>query len=96
MYIVTNTLTVPLENATRLEEGFAHAKDRMTRIPGCAGFSLLKEEKVQGNPVYVAMTHWENEAAFQAWVTSEDFRRAHAHSGESGAMGEVHSYTAVF
>jgi heme-degrading monooxygenase HmoA len=96
MYVVTNKLTVPPENAARLEEGFAHANERMRDVPGCLHFTLLREEGVDGSPIYIAMTNWEDEAAFQAWITSDNFRRSHANAGDSGAMGEVHSYTAVF
>jgi heme oxygenase (staphylobilin-producing) len=96
MYVVTNTLRVPAEHAANVEHGFSHSVDRMKQIPGCLNFTLLKEEGVEGNPVYVAMTHWQDEAAFRAWVASEDFRRAHANAGQSGAMGEVHSYSVVF
>lgn len=95
MYVVTNTLRVPAEHAAQLEQGFAHSVDRMRQIPGCLNFTLLKEEETQGHSIYVAMTHWEDEAAFNAWLGSEDFRRAHAHAGQSGAMGEVHRYAVV-
>jgi len=96
MYVVTNTLRVPADHAANLERGFSHSVERMKQTPGCVNFTLLKEAKVDGDPVYVAMTHWKDEAAFNAWVASEDFRRAHANAGQSGAMGEVHSYTVVF
>jgi heme oxygenase (staphylobilin-producing) len=96
MYVVTNTLRVPAAHATNVEQGFSHSVDRMKQIPGCVHFTLLKEAGVEGDPVYVAMTHWESEDAFKAWVASDDFRRAHANAGQSGAMGEVHSYTVAF
>lgn len=97
MYVVTNTLTVPAEQAARVEQGFAHSVESMKRIPGCADFTLLREERAAGEiPVYVAMTTWEDEAAFKAWVASDAFRHAHANAGQSGAMGEVHAYTVVF
>ncbi len=96
MYVVMNRLTVPREQASKLEEGFAHSTDRMREIPGCLNFNLLKEEGVTGDAVYLAMTAWESESAFRAWTESDAFRRAHANAGQSGAMGEVHQYTAVF
>lgn len=97
MYVVTNTLTVPAEHAERVEQGFAHSVERMKQIPGCVRFTLLKEQGAAGDmPVYVAMTTWEDEAAFKGWVASDAFRHAHANAGQSGAMGEVHSYTVVF
>ncbi len=96
MYVVMNRLTVATEHAGRLEEGFAHSAGRMREIPGCVHFSLLKEAGVEGESVYVALTQWEDEAAFRAWTESDAFRRSHANAGQSGAMGEVHRYTSVF
>ncbi len=96
MYVVMNRLTVAPEQAGRLEEGFAQSAGRMRAVPGCRDFTLLKEEGVAGDTVYVALTQWEDEAAFTAWTQSESFRRAHANAGQSGAMGEVHAYTAIF
>jgi len=96
LYVVMNRLTVASEQAGRLEEGFSQSAGRMRAVPGCRDFTLLKEEGVAGDAVYVALTQWEDEAAFTAWTESESFRRAHAHSGQSGAMGEVHRYNAVF
>ena len=96
MYVVMNRLTVPVEQAGHLEQGFSHSAGRMHEVPGCLNFNLLKEERIDGEAVYVALTEWETEAAFRAWTESDAFRRAHANAGQSGAMGEVHMYTAVF
>ncbi len=96
MYVVMNRLTIASEQAANLEQGFSHSAGRMRAVPGCLNFNLLKEENVAGDTVYVALTQWEDEAAFTAWTQSESFRRAHVNSGQSGAMGDVHVYNAVF
>ncbi len=96
MYVVMNRLTVAPEHAENLEHGFSHSAGRMREVPGCVNFNLLKEEGVAGDTVYVALTQWQDKAAFKAWTESESFRRAHANAGQSGAMGEVHAYTAIF
>ena len=96
MYVVMNRLTVTPENAGHLEQGFAHSAERMRAVPGCGNFHLLKEAGIEGDVVYMVMTEWENEAAFHAWTESDAFRRAHANAGDTGAMGEVHTYTAIF
>ena len=96
MYVVMNRLTVAPNQAGHLEQGFSQSAGRMRGVPGCLHFTLLREEGVAGDPVYVALTPWEDEAAFTAWTESDSFRRAHANAGQSGAMGEVHAYTAIF
>ena len=95
MYVVANTLRVPADRAARIEQGFAHSAERMRQVPGCVRFTLLKEVSTTGEAVYVAMTHWQDEAVFRAWAASDAFRQAHAGAGESGASGEVHTYTVV-
>lgn len=96
MYVVMNRLTVAPEQAEQLEQGFSHSAGRMRAVPGCLNFNLLKEDGITGDIVYVALTQWKDAAAFRAWTQSESFRRAHANAGQSGAMGEVHVYNAVF
>lgn len=96
MYVVMNRLTVAPENAGHLEQGFAQSAGRMRAVPGCGDFHLLKETSTEGDAIYMVVTEWENEAAFRAWTESDAFHRAHANAGQSGAMGEVHLYTAIF
>lgn len=68
----------------------------MRAVPGCGDFHLLRETGTEGETVYMVLTEWEDEAAFRAWTESDAFRRAHANAGQSGAMGDVHLYTAIF
>lgn len=96
MYVVMNRLTVAPENTGHLEQGFAHSAGRMRAVPGCGDFHLLKETGTESDAVYMVLTEWEDEAAFRAWAESDAFRRAHASAGQTGAMGEVHTYTAIF
>lgn len=79
MYVAMNRLTAPAEFAGRIEQGFGHSN--MQGIPGFINFKLLKLENQAaeaGNEVlYVAMTTWEDKAAFEAWRQSDSFARAH-------------------
>lgn len=95
MFVVTNTLRIPAEHAAHIEQAFAGSAERMNRVKGCLGFQLLREVKDSGEPVFIAMTRWEDEDSFKAWMTSDDFRRAHANANESPASGEVHRYHVV-
>ncbi|MGI8857593.1 MAG: antibiotic biosynthesis monooxygenase family protein [Thermomicrobiales bacterium] len=96
MYVMMNRLTVTPENAGHLEQGFAHSAGRMREVPGCGDFHLLKETGTEGAAVYMVLTEWADEASFRAWTESDAFRRAHANAGDTGAMGDVHMYTAIF
>lgn len=96
MYVVMNKLTVASANAGRIEEGFSRSAERMRGVPGCVSFTFLKEDGIEGDPVYISMTQWESEDAFRAWTQSESFRNAHANAGQTGAHGELHLYRTVF
>ncbi len=96
MYVVMNRLTVSEENTGRLEEGFSRSVERMKSVPGCVAFTFLKEDGIEGDPVYISMTNWESEEAFHAWTQSEAFRASHRNAGGTGAHGEIHMYRAVF
>jgi len=95
MYVVTNTLRVPAEHAAHIEQAFSGSGEHMKQMPGCLGFQLLREVTKGGEPIYVAMTTWQDEESFKAWMASDDFRRAHAHADESPSSGEVHQYEVV-
>lgn len=95
MYVVTNTIRVPAAHASQIERGFGGSAERMGQVTGCLGFMLLKDEAASDPLVYVALTRWEDEAAFNKWASSDAFRHAHANQGESGASGEVHRYTVI-
>jgi len=95
MYVVTNTIRVPAEHAAHIERGFGGSAERMKQVTGCLGFMFLKEEATSDVLVYVALTQWEDEAAFTAWLSSDAFRNAHSGQGDSGASGEIHQYRVI-
>jgi len=95
MYVVTNTIRVPAEHAAHIEHGFGGSAERMKQVAGCLGFMFLKEEVDSDLLVYIALTQWEDEAAFTDWVSSDAFRNAHSNQGDSGATGEVHRYRVI-
>ncbi|MGH2411256.1 MAG: antibiotic biosynthesis monooxygenase family protein [Chloroflexota bacterium] len=83
MFVAINRITAPAGAAEHLERAFAHAGN-LQGIPGFAGFQFLRSTRA-GDPLeYLAITHWETRAAFDAWTKSESFRQAHQGAGGSG------------
>lgn len=81
MFVAMNRLTAPAEFGARVEQGFAHSN--MQGVAGFVNFKLLKlESENEGQVLYVAMTTWEDRAAFEGWQQSDNFSRAH--SGQGG------------
>jgi heme-degrading monooxygenase HmoA len=95
MYVVTNTIRVPAAHAAHIEHGFSGSAERMSQVAGCIGFMFLKDEAASDPLVYVALTQWEDEEAFTAWVSSDSFRSAHANPGNPAAAGEIHRYSVI-
>ena len=75
-----NAISVPEGAGPSLEERFAQRLRAVDDQPGFQGFELLRPTS-EAESRYFVVTHWESDAAFQAWVTSQDFERGHAAPG---------------
>ena len=73
-------------NRFRIARGFEEAFERIWRerdshlkeVPGFKSFALLKGPERDDHILYASHTIWESEQAFEAWVDSDYFRKAHA------------------
>lgn len=81
-----NAISVPEERTTAFEQRFAERARLVEGLPGFLGFELLRP--VAGDERYFVVTHWVDDASFQAWVGSESFRQGHAKS-DSGEQPPV-------
>ena len=72
-----NAISVPPQAREELEKRFAHRAHSVDGSPGFLGFQLLRP--VKGEDRYFVVTHWEDEASFEAW---RDGGSAAAHGGE--------------
>lgn len=84
MYVVMNVLQIPAEMKGRMAEMFGKSSERMKQVPGCLEFQFLSSKDENKQVVY---TKWDNEESFKAWTESENFKRAHSHTGQSPASG---------
>lgn len=95
MLIVANRVPVAAGWEETFEERFRHRAGQIDKQPGFVRMQILKPQ-TEGAP-YVVLTTWQDKAAFEAWVGSEDFKLAHsnpmpkeAFDGEGGMeMHEV-------
>lgn len=81
--IKINAITVPADSGDELARRFAARSGAVETQDGFEGFELLRP--TDGRPVWLVVTRWRDEAAFEAWTAGQDFARAHAQSG--GAHG---------
>lgn len=74
-----NALDVPPQAGPELERRFQARAGTVDGSPGFLGFQLLRP--VAGETRYFVVTHWEDDASYEAWRDG-DARAAHA--GEHG------------
>jgi heme-degrading monooxygenase HmoA len=76
MFVVANRVPVTVDWKEEFETRFRRRAGQIDKQPGFVRMEILRP--VTPETPYVVYTVWENEAAFRAWVGSEDFRAAHA------------------
>ena len=78
MIAVINRLPVKEGAAGQVVERFANSRGNVQGFPGFVSMEVLRSE--DANEVLV-ITRWRNKDAFDSWVGSDAFKRAHGRSG---------------
>lgn len=81
MIAITNSLPVREGAADQIVERFANSRGHVQGFPGFVSMEVLKSE----NEVLV-ITRWRDREAFDSWVRSEEFSKAHGGSGAGGLL----------
>ncbi len=84
-------LTVPEPMRETLEQRFAARAGAVESSDGFEWFELLRP--AEGTDRYLVYTRWRDEAAFQAWMSSQSFGAGHASAqgGQGGGQGPAAS-----
>ena len=86
-FIAVNVIAVPADQGSQLEERFANRAGMVERSEGFEGFELLRP--TDDRHVWLVVTRWRDEAAFEAWTAGQDFQRAHARAGAEGSSADA-------
>ncbi|HSH22892.1 MAG TPA: antibiotic biosynthesis monooxygenase [Acidimicrobiales bacterium] len=78
-----NAITVPAEHGEELARRFAARAGEVDRQDGFEGFELLRP--TDDRTTWLVVTHWRDEASFQAWMRSSAFRGQHHQRPEGQA-----------
>ncbi|MBW3580004.1 MAG: antibiotic biosynthesis monooxygenase [Actinobacteria bacterium] len=70
-----NAITVPPEHGEELARRFAARAGEVDRQDGFEGFELLRP--TDDRTTWLVVTHWRDEASFEAWMGSAAFRDQH-------------------
>jgi heme-degrading monooxygenase HmoA len=81
MFIAMNRFKVKRGFEEAFEKVWLSRETYLDGMPGFMEFHLLKGPEAESYTLYSSHTVWESKAAFQAWTTSEEFRKAHARAG---------------
>jgi heme oxygenase (mycobilin-producing) len=92
--IKINAITVPADSGDALAQRFAARAGAVDDQDGFEGFELLKPS--DDRTVWLVLTRWRDEGAFQAWVRSPAFAHGHQSAqersgGDAAAPVGVHS-----
>jgi heme-degrading monooxygenase HmoA len=78
MFAVINRLPVKEGAADQVVERFANSRGNVQGFPGFVSMEVLNSEA--GDEVLM-ITRWRDKDAFDSWVGSDAFKRAHGRSG---------------
>ncbi len=74
MIVVSNRLQVAKGRENDFEERFEGRARLVENMPGFIRLEILRPVK---SDYYIVLTHWKDEASFQAWTESSEFKEAH-------------------
>jgi heme-degrading monooxygenase HmoA len=74
-HVVINAINVPAEQHDAMAERFAARAGLVEKAEGFERFSLLRP--ADGRDVWLVVTQWRDEEAFQAWMSSRAFGQQH-------------------
>jgi heme oxygenase (staphylobilin-producing) len=78
-----NSLPVNEGAADAVVERFAASRGDVQGFPGFVSMEVLKSER---EDEVLVVTRWRDREAFDAWVGSEEFARAHSRGGTQGLL----------
>ena len=76
MFIVANRVPVAAGYEAMFEERFQKRAGQIDKQPGFVRMQILKPQS--DDTPYIVLTCWQDRAAFDGWVGSEDFKLAHS------------------
>lgn len=82
MFIAMNRFQVIRGEEEAFETVWKTRESHLDEVPGFVEFHLLRGPEAEDHTLFASHTVWQSRADFEAWTTSEAFRKAHA--GASG------------
>lgn len=83
MIAVINRLPVKERMADEVVERFTNGRGFVQDFPGFVSMEVLRSEE---EDEVMVITRWRDKDAFNSWIHSDEFRKAHGRSGGSGLL----------
>lgn len=83
MFIAMNRFRIAKGKEAEFERIWRERDSHLNEVPGFVEFALLKGPEHDDHTLYASHTVWRSAEDFQAWTTSDAFRKAHAGAGSS-------------
>ncbi|MFQ5519143.1 MAG: antibiotic biosynthesis monooxygenase family protein [Mariprofundus sp.] len=83
MYIAMNRFKVVPGREQDFIESWQQRDSYLDDVPGFRRFNLLQGKSCDKYTLFVSHSEWDSHEAFEAWTTSDAFRKAHAGAGAS-------------
>ena len=90
MFIAMNRFQVVKGSEEAFERMWQSRDSYLNEMAGFVEFHLLKGPEAEDHTLYSSHTVGESKAAFEAWTTSEQFRKSHARAGNSGSAAPLY------
>jgi heme-degrading monooxygenase HmoA len=81
MFIAMNRFKVRKGSEEAFEKVWLTRESYLERMPGFVEFHLLRGPAEEDHTLYSSHTMWGSHAQFEAWTKSDEFRTAHARTG---------------
>lgn len=83
MYIAMNRFQIKPGHEQTFIEIWQNRDSHLAQVPGFISFNLLQGETNDEFTLMSSHAVWQDKAAFDAWLNSDAFRKAHANAGKS-------------
>jgi heme-degrading monooxygenase HmoA len=80
---IFNSLPVKEGATDEIVDRFAESRGHVQDFPGFVSMEVLKSDT---EDEVLVITRWRDRESFEAWVHSEEFRRAHGRGGAGGLL----------
>jgi heme-degrading monooxygenase HmoA len=81
MFIAMNRFRIIPGREDEFVDIWRQRESYLDSVPGFREFHLLRGPAADDATLFASHSVWESRAAFEAWVHSEAFRKAHAQAG---------------